>query len=524
MSDIIDREENDVFPEMPKSVPMMPRPYMMSPPGLPLPSRERFMTSPSRRRASLGSLSMMSPSDYTMLPPSSFRSKAPMSPLIGTGQTWATSPAITPASVDGRHQPRYRLGSVNVYERNGGSSNEWFFGSSPVPREHGMDPTTPPPIERRKWGSLFEEPDSVPLHSVIAGLHKDGDVSPLSLHSADGESRKGRKQEQQVWNTPDQWNPNPPGWSPSANWPPQMPLPCAFGDNDLFGNGQMPQMSFNAAAQWMQGPSQWLQQGSIRDSVVARELRDSGHLIKRESRGRLSDAGRKSVATENGDGKRSSRKSKKSLKEAELLKEDKPKTGTAAICTWFLKGECRFGDKCSSRHPSDEEMATQEMQDLQQAAMQSVDQKNGPVTCTWWLQSNCRFGDKCRNLHQLLSEVAPTLSQSDEFAKNQKVTRGLAKLHKIEEMKARGEEIDPEWLASSGKKSKRAKARITNETGVVRPLLAIDGDGRTPGRMDAPDSRSPSTEPDKPKSSRGRRGGVNRSKGGGSNKGGKGGK
>jgi len=96
----------------------------------------------------------------------------------------------------------------------------------------------------------------------------------------------------------------------------------------------------------------------------------------------------------------------------------------------------------------------------------------------------------------------------------------LAKLHKIEEMKARGEDIDPEWLASSGKKSKRGKNR---------------GDGKGEGRTWESDSHSsgprPEKEqqlmervfpaPEKPKSSRGRRGGVNRSKGG-SNKGGKG--
>lgn len=48
------------------------------------------------------------------------------------------------------------------------------------------------------------------------------------------------------------------------------------------------------------------------------------------------------------------------------------------VCQYFLKGDCRFGDKCRYEHPS---------------------AKKKTAVCPYFLNGSCRFGDKCRNEH-----------------------------------------------------------------------------------------------------------------------------
>ncbi|KAJ7378931.1 Nucleoporin-like protein 2 [Desmophyllum pertusum] len=47
------------------------------------------------------------------------------------------------------------------------------------------------------------------------------------------------------------------------------------------------------------------------------------------------------------------------------------------VCQYFLKGDCRFGDKCRYEHPSAKQKAV----------------------CPHFMNGNCRFGDKCWNEH-----------------------------------------------------------------------------------------------------------------------------
>ncbi|XP_029206276.2 LOW QUALITY PROTEIN: nucleoporin NUP42-like [Acropora millepora] len=47
------------------------------------------------------------------------------------------------------------------------------------------------------------------------------------------------------------------------------------------------------------------------------------------------------------------------------------------VCQYFLRGDCRFGDKCRMKHPSDETT----------------------TVCPYFLRGNCRYGDKCHYEH-----------------------------------------------------------------------------------------------------------------------------
>lgn len=48
-----------------------------------------------------------------------------------------------------------------------------------------------------------------------------------------------------------------------------------------------------------------------------------------------------------------------------------------AVCQYFLRGDCRFGDKCRMKHPSDETA----------------------TVCPYFLRGNCRYGDRCHYEH-----------------------------------------------------------------------------------------------------------------------------
>lgn len=97
------------------------------------------------------------------------------------------------------------------------------------------------------------------------------------------------------------------------------------------------------------------------------------------------------------------------------------------VCQYFLKGDCRFGDRCRYEHPSAEKK----------------------TVCSFFLNGYCRFGDKCHNEHPRNGGSQGFTSSSGPFGRLQSNSRANSQ----------------QWSSSSHRNQNRFEVLSNNDAG-----------------------------------------------------------
>ncbi|KAH9022022.1 hypothetical protein EDB85DRAFT_393934 [Lactarius pseudohatsudake] len=76
-------------------------------------------------------------------------------------------------------------------------------------------------------------------------------------------------------------------------------------------------------------------------------------------------------------------------------------------CSYWLKGRCTFGKKCRNSHdiPSESAIGPDASRSATAAATVRIPATQHGDTCPYFVKGTCRFGDRCRWSHRLATEA-----------------------------------------------------------------------------------------------------------------------
>jgi hypothetical protein len=101
--------------------------------------------------------------------------------------------------------------------------------------------------------------------------------------------------------------------------------------------------------------------------------------------------------------------------QTDTSKKRKVEDGETADCKFYLKGACKFGERCRNKHDKKQRVnGDSPAIKILEPAIPGVDQGREP--CKWLKRGVCKFGARCRNAHPPGLVGRPVASSAFNFS------------------------------------------------------------------------------------------------------------